>query len=99
MQAIAITPGTSRLANAASPPAPPTPCPIFGKTYVNTKTNNSGCMMVRSANWMNVFRSTATSRRSMFVNAIMGVLRWGPTSGSAIGGPVSSTLIPSGPSR
>ena len=67
--------------NAAEPFAPPTPCPIFGKTYANTNTNSSGCITVRARNWANSFRRTARSRRSNAPNAIAGELWAGPTSG------------------
>src|SRR3954452_30839 len=40
MHAIATTPGTNRLENVDSPADPPTPSPILGNTYVNTKTNS-----------------------------------------------------------
>ncbi len=87
------------LENVDCPDWPPTPCPICGKTYVNTNTNSSGCMTVRRMNSRKFFRSTVRSRNISAPNAIIGVLRYGSTVGSPIGGAVVRALIPSGPSR
>src|SRR2546423_8272395 len=63
MQAMATTPGTSKLEKAAAPdPVPPTPWPILGNTYVKTNTNSSGCMTVRRAKTPMLLRNTARSR-------------------------------------
>src|SRR5436305_6067806 len=71
MQAMATTPGTSRLEKAVAPdPVPPTPWPILGNTYVKTKTNNSGCMTVRRAKTPMLLRNTARSRMSRAANAL-----------------------------
>src|SRR5947209_2263360 len=71
MQAMATTPGTSRLEKAVAPdPVPPTPWPILGNTYVKTNTNRSGCMTVRRAKTAMLLRNTARSRISRAAKAL-----------------------------
>ena len=68
---VATTPAISSVEKAAwACDEPPMPSPIFGNTYVNTNTSNSGCMMVRTANWPKFLRSTWRSRRSRARNAV-----------------------------
>jgi len=68
------TPATSTVANAdsaAGPPIPPPmPCPISGKTYVNTNTRRNGCRSVRGMNSFSVLRRTVRSRRSSALYAV-----------------------------
>jgi hypothetical protein len=66
------TPATSTVANADSasgPLPPPIPWPIFGNTYVNTKTSRNGWSSVRGRNSLSCLRSTVRSRRSKALNA------------------------------
>src|SRR5438477_1193272 len=63
--ALAMTPPTSKVENpSAARPVPPTPWPIFGNTYVNTKISSSGCMIVRPRNIRTSLRNTVRSRSS-----------------------------------
>ena len=94
MHAIATTPGTSRLEKVVSPePEPPTPNPIFGNTYVNTKTKSSGCITERTMNSTTFLRRTLRSRIKSATNATVGVL-WA-VSGAA----VVAEVIRGAPSR
>ena len=59
MIASATTPATSSVENVRSRrrPAPPTPWPIFGNTYVNTNTSRNGWSSVRGMNSREVLAS------------------------------------------
>jgi hypothetical protein len=104
---LATTPPTSSVLNAPSaeaPPAPPTPWPIFGNTYVNTNMSNSGCITVRAMNAGRSLRSTTRSRSSRAANArqLMGDherRKPGCRVDGASGAVVSRVFIPAAPSR
>ena len=74
-----ITPATRRVENsAAAAPEPPTPCPIFGKTYVKMNTSRNGCSNVRGRNSLRDLRSTVRSRRNRRPERGAGRLPGGP---------------------
>ncbi len=93
------TPATSSVENSEAL-APPTPWPIFGNTYVNTNTSNSGCRIVRGMNSLSVFRRTTRSRRMSERNATRAAatgLRLGASVAGALG--IVTAVIRAGPSR
>ena len=72
MMAMPTTPGTSTVAKAdwpACPLPPPTPWPMVGNTYRNTKTSRNGWTSVRATNSNTCLRSTARSRRTSAASA------------------------------
>ena len=98
MQLIATRPGAMSVENSAALSAvPPTPWPIFGNTYANTKTMSRGCMIVRMRNGTTVLRSTCMSRSSRAPNDCSEARRVERNSARPVGMVVA--VIRAGPSR